>query len=298
MKLYYQDEWITIYHGDCREIMPELPKVDLVLTDPPYGINLDLSWLEAVNDKRLPSKSTDKIIGDDGIDLQFLFEYPRWVVFGFPYVFNAKATGWMVWDKQPGLDNNRTLTTPIEMALTNIWEGFRLVRCMWAGYMRDNGEKRFAHPTQKPQKIIDYCLNMNQHYVKMQAMAKYLSEEFAQAQVSNKEIAKLFPSKTGGLTGCVSNWLLGYNFPTEGEYDRIKQHLNLARDYADFPNTLIDREGIILDPFLGSGTTAYCAKKLNRKCIGIEIEEKYCEIAAKRCSQGVFDLTKLEDKHA
>ena len=46
----------------------------------------------------------------------------------------------------------------------------------------------------------------------------------------------------------------------------------------------------ILDPFLGSGTTAYCAKKLNRKCIGIEIEQKYCEIAAKRCSQSVMKL--------
>ena len=47
---------------------------------------------------------------------------------------------------------------------------------------------------------------------------------------------------------------------------------------------------LILDPFLGSGTTAYCAKKLNRYCIGIEIEEKYCEIAAKRCCQSVMEL--------
>jgi len=45
---------------------------------------------------------------------------------------------------------------------------------------------------------------------------------------------------------------------------------------------------LILDPFLGSGTTAYCAKKLNRKCIGIEIEEKYCLIAKNRLAQSVM----------
>jgi len=68
--------------------------------------------------------------------------------------------------------------------------------------------------------------------------------------------------------------------------------------YGIKPEGFIDRcilansnEGdLILDPFLGSGTTAYCAKKLNRRCIGIEIEERYCEIAANRCRQMVFDL--------
>ncbi len=39
MKPYYQDEWVTIYHGDCRLILPELPKVDLVLTDPPWNLD-------------------------------------------------------------------------------------------------------------------------------------------------------------------------------------------------------------------------------------------------------------------
>ena len=38
---YYEEPGITIYHGDCRDILPSLPKVDLVLTDPPYGINVD-----------------------------------------------------------------------------------------------------------------------------------------------------------------------------------------------------------------------------------------------------------------
>jgi len=53
---------------------------------------------------------------------------------------------------------------------------------------------------------------------------------------------------------------------------------------------LAPTKGVIIDPFMGSGTTLRAAKDLNRKCIGIEIEEKYCEISARRCSQSVLKL--------
>lgn len=59
---------------------------------------------------------------------------------------------------------------------------------------------------------------------------------------------------------------------------------------AWFIARLSTQEEVILDSFLGSGTTAYCAKKLGRKCIGIEISEDYCRIAAKRCAQGILPL--------
>jgi len=73
---------------------------------------------------------------------------------------------------------------------------------------------------------------------------------------------------------------------------RINQHPTVKPlKLMSYLITLGSREGdIILDPFLGSGTTALGCKLLNRKCIGIEIEEKYCEIAAKRCSQSVMRL--------
>jgi len=66
--------------------------------------------------------------------------------------------------------------------------------------------------------------------------AAYLRNEFARAGVSVKEVAKLFPSKTGGLTGCVSNWLNGDNVITEEQYNKIREYLNgeyLCREYEE-----------------------------------------------------------------
>lgn len=66
--------------------------------------------------------------------------------------------------------------------------------------------------------------------------SKYLKDEFKKAKVSNKEIAKLFPSKTGGLTGCVSNWLNGDNVITEEQYLKVRDFLNnnyLLKPYED-----------------------------------------------------------------
>ena len=55
--------------------------------------------------------------------------------------------------------------------------------------------------------------------------SKYLKIEFKKAKVTNKEISRLFPSKTGGLTGCVSNWLNGDNVITEEQYLKVRNHL-------------------------------------------------------------------------
>jgi site-specific DNA-methyltransferase (adenine-specific) len=88
-------------------------------------------------------------------------------------------------------------------------------------------------------------------------------------------------------------WTKGHSSPRE----RRKQE-NLVEHPLPKPLGLMRRlAGIlslenetILDPFMGSGTTLVAAKDLGRKAIGIEIEERYCEIAAKRLAQGVMDF--------
>ena len=200
-----------IINADCLEVMRYLNKDNLVLiTDPPYGINLDLSWLSSLHIKRgkPPNKSDDKIVGDNNkVDFPFLFQFSKRLIWGHPYIYDKKAIGWLVWDKQPGVER-RGLCTPIEIASTTLWKGFDRIWCMWGGYLKPQGEYRYNHPTQKPVKIF------------------------------------FIPIK-----------------------ERIKD------------------KDIVLDPFLGSGTTAIACERLGRKWIGIEIEPKFCEIAAERIWQ-------------
>lgn len=144
--------------GDCTDaaVVARLGNVDYLFTDPPYGIDVDTSWLTALHIQRgKPANlSDDKLAGDDGtLDLSWLWQYERRMVWGFPYIFDPQATGWIVWDKQPGVED-RGIVTPIEMASTTMRKGFDMVRVMWGGYYRAAGEDRQPHPTQKPVGVV------------------------------------------------------------------------------------------------------------------------------------------------
>jgi hypothetical protein len=143
--------------GDC---LKQDLKIDfdnwVLISDPPYGIKVDTSWLSKVNLAKgsQVNKNDDKLVGDDGtVDFSWLFKFKRRFIWGYPYIYDPSATGWVVWDKQPGVAR-RAITSPVEMASTTLRKGFDTFRCMWGGYMREKGEMRFNHPTQKPLKVF------------------------------------------------------------------------------------------------------------------------------------------------
>ena len=212
MKPYYEADGITIYHGDCREVLPHIPTVDLMLTDPPYGIGEAAGKNKSRGLLAVSADYGNASWDDSPVDAALMaavIEAGRYAcVFGGNYYDLPPSSCWLVWDKE----NGDTDFADAEMAWTNYGTAVRLIRHRWHGMIRKGREYR-SHPTQKPLDVIKWA-----------------------------------------LTKC----------PIDAR--------------------------MVLDPFMGSGTTLRAAKDLCRKAIGIEIEERYCEIAAERLAQTVMEL--------
>lgn len=93
---------------------------------------------------------------------------------------------------------------------------------------------------------------INEEFIKPRnPFSKYLKEEFKKANITNKQISKLFPSKTGGLTGCVSNWLNGDNVITKEQYLKIRDFLNneyLRKEYEYLRKEYEDKRRYFYNP--------------------------------------------------
>lgn len=214
MTPYFQRDGITIYHGDCRDILPAL-QVDTICADPPYGIKLhsrkgggsrSTKGVAALNDYR--------IIGDDQpFDPAHLLNYRRVILWGGNHFASRlpDTRCWLVWDKRRGGKSDDQADA--EIAWTNFDEPTRLYSHLWRGMIKDSEkDQRRVHPTQKPVSLMQWCLG----------------------------IAK--------------------------------------------------PQGLVCDPYMGSGSTLRAAMDMGFPCVGIELEERYCEAAARRLEQ----LTLLE----
>ncbi len=161
---------VTLYLGDCRELLPTLGKFDAVVTDPPYGIkeaagkNASRSKPMKGHQVRMPGKTiVAKDYGDKAWDdkpisvevLQAVLGASKWsIIFGGNYYALPPTSCWLVWDKLNG-DSD---FADCELAWTNLPKAVRRIRFMWNGMFRANGEGRGDHPTQKPIEVMRWCI--------------------------------------------------------------------------------------------------------------------------------------------
>jgi len=150
---------VTLYCGDCREILPTLGKVDAVVTDPPYGI----AYSHGTGGGKL-ARSTQfdhhPIRGDDEpFDPAPWLRFPRVVLFGANHFANKLpvSSNWLVWDKRDSICSNDQ--ADCKMAWTNLSGPARLTRHLWNGMLKasERGEVR-VHPTQKPVAVMEWTL--------------------------------------------------------------------------------------------------------------------------------------------
>jgi len=257
MDYYYKDDHCTIYHGDCREILPEIPKVDLVFTSPPYWYQRDyemesFDWIDSVA-KSLPNcniTETGQILVNLGlvhIDGEIR---PYWnYLIDEMKKHKYKWFGKYVWDQGFGLPGN------------------------WNGRLGPSYEEIF-HFNKKPRELKKWI------------------------KTTERKPSKLGMRKKDGTVGALSSpGKAGGKYKIPDNVIRVMREQTRDWDHpARFPEALPKfilktfYSKTILDPFMGSGTTLRAAKDLNRKAIGIELEEKYCEIAVKRLQQEVMQF--------
>lgn len=160
-ELYYQDEQVTLYCGDCLKIMPTLGKVDAVITDPPYGINHPCNFRSRGRGKLARGRDYPNVFGDslpfDPAPLLAL-DVPT-VLWGANHYADKlpPSGGWLVWDKERP-DNLDQSTC--ELAWTNCVKGVRRFRHLWSGMLKASERGESYHPTQKPVALMRWVLTL------------------------------------------------------------------------------------------------------------------------------------------
>lgn len=139
----------TLYLGDCRDVLPTLPKVDAVVTDPPYGIGITKSNRLAVS-RGMGGKSWDDETPDADFITRMVAHGKQAIVWGGNYFRLPETRCVLVWDKQ----NDGRDFADLELAWTNIDAVARIFRMRPMGM--DDGK---VHPTQKPIRLMKWCID-------------------------------------------------------------------------------------------------------------------------------------------
>lgn len=293
------DSDVVIYGGDCIELLPRMPKVDFVLTDPPYGVGkadwdmLDTYEINALNMLwlTLTFRLTSRLLtfGTASSNVKELCELL------FPKVRS------LIWYKPPGSsyagssDDNmfyafenlflcgeakKDICTPKDMKVAAILKEGRLAVGISRGAVdmavrgKKTGlcyrwEEAACLPTSQQVGILKTILRLGDNF------DLALADALTAKETTLQKLSERRAMRTDVFV-CESN--------TSGRHPCEKPEKLID----DLILTFTKPNDLILDPFLGTGTTAYSAKKLGRRCIGIEIKKEYSDLAVKRCSQAAM----------
>lgn len=214
-----------IHCGDCLELMRNIDdgSIDLVICDPPYNIGKD-SWDKIENYQEwLLSifKECERVLNNNGAfylfhnKINIIFQLMERLRSETEFVFKQFIT-WCKIDEK--FQNNGYVKQRLSIDMMRNYYGGFTEYCLYYTFQDETGLEAITEEYIKPKNKF----------------AKYLKSEFKKAGVSNRKIAALFPSKTGRLTGCVSNWLNGDNIMTKEQYLKVRKYLNgdyLRKEY-------------------------------------------------------------------
>ena len=147
---YYRDSAVTIYHGDCREIVPTLGRFDLLLTDPPYGLGDKWqggTW--GANPMYADARRWDQRPEDSDI-AALLTTATNAILWGGNYFTMPPCRGFLLWVKTPPMDT----MADAEFA----WTSFDRPAKAFVGHRNPDGKR--DHPTQKPLGLLTWCLGL------------------------------------------------------------------------------------------------------------------------------------------
>jgi site-specific DNA-methyltransferase (adenine-specific) len=232
MEPYYDDGQCVIYHGDCRDIAPQLQSgsVDLLLGDPPYGMAF------------VSGKTTEKAtVRSDGVRQGIRSVRTALNALEHTYHEDMHALIFCHWESWPDFYDHLCHLFAIRNAL--IW------------YKSGGGMGDLRHEYAKDYEVIMFGARSRGRELRGKRTGAVV-EGFRRVPSTRRH----FP----------------FQKPTELLASLIERHT--------------EPDQLVLDPWLGSGSTAVAAKQLGRRFIGMELDEERCEIAARRLDQGVLDF--------
>lgn len=153
----------VLWHGDCREVLPELSPTTAIVSDPPYGVGYNRGpGGKGIHTRPGGGRNLGPIIGDDKpFDPAHLLHFDPVILFGADHYAQRLPRGrWLAWDKLGGKDSWDSFSD-VEFVWVNKPGAARIFRLMWKGLCQGAGKDknvRRTHPTQKPVALMEWCI--------------------------------------------------------------------------------------------------------------------------------------------